>query len=60
MTNAQKLQSKAQVIQNTAYRSSLQASYMISLGTTIQENQPATQIATRHNIFSKVAPNISL
>ena len=59
VTNAHKLQSKVQVIRNTAYQSSMQASYMIGSGTTIQENQPAVQIAARHNIFSHMAPYIS-
>ena len=59
MTNAYKLQSKVQVIQNTAYRPSAQASYTIGSGTTIQENQPAVQIAARHNIFSQMVQNMS-
>ena len=39
MTNAHKLQSKVQVIRNTAYRPSTQVSYTIGSGTTMQENQ---------------------
>ena len=43
-------------INGTGYTSytksaSTQVSYPISTGTTIQENQPAAQIAARHNIF---------
>ena len=55
MTNAHKLQSKVQVMQNTAYQPSMLASYTICLRTTIQENKPAAQIAARHNIFSRAA-----
>ena len=32
---------------------------MIGSGTTIQKNQPAAQIAARHNIFSQMAPYMS-
>ena len=45
-----------QVIRNTAHRPSTQASYTIGSGTTLQENQPAAQIAAKHNIFSRMAP----
>ena len=45
-----------QVIWNTAHRPSTQASYTIGSGTTMQENQPAAQIAARHNIFPQMAP----
>ena len=50
---------KAQVIRNTAHRPSTQASYTIGSGTTMQENQPAAQIAAKHNIFSRMAPYMS-
>ena len=43
---------KVQVIRNTAHWPSLQASYTIGSGATMQENQPAAQIAAKHNIFS--------
>ena len=46
---------KVQVIQNMAHRTSMQASYMIGLGMTMQENQLAAQIAARHNIFPQMA-----
>ena len=36
---------KVQVIRNTAHRPSMQASYTIGSGTTMQGNQPAAQIA---------------
>ena len=42
---------KVQVIRNTAHRPSTQASYTIGPGTTMQEIQPAAQIAAKHNIF---------
>ena len=48
MPNAHKLQSKVQVIPNTAYRPCTKASYTIGLATTMKENQPAAQIAGRH------------
>ena len=44
------LQSKVHVIRNSAYRPSMQASYMIGLKTTMQRNQLAAQIAARHTI----------
>ena len=50
---------KVQVIRNTAHRPSTQASYTIGLGTTMQENQLAAQIAAKHNIFSRMAPYMS-
>ena len=50
---------KVQVIWNTAHRPSTQASYTIASGTTIQENQPAAQIAAKHNIFSCMASYMS-
>ena len=50
---------KVQVIRNTAHRPSTQASYTIGLGTTMQENQLAAQIAAKHNIFSCMAPYMS-
>ena len=37
----------------------LQASYMIALGTTILENQPAAKIAARPNIIRQMAPYMS-
>ena len=44
-------------IRNTAHRPNMQASYMKGSGTTMQENQPAAQIAAKHNIISQmVAP----
>ena len=43
---------KVQVIRNMAYQPSMQASYTICSGMTMQENQPAAQIAARHDIFS--------
>ena len=46
---------KEQVIRNTAHRPSTQASYTIGLRTTMLENQPAAQIAARHNIFPEMA-----
>ena len=42
-----------------ANRPSTQASYTIGLGTTMQENQPAAQIAAEHNIFYHMAPYMS-
>ena len=51
--------SRLQVIRNTAHRSSTQASYTIGLGTIMQENQPAAQIAARHNIFPQMKPYMS-
>ena len=42
---------QVQIIQNAAHRSSTWASFTTGSGTTMQENQPASQIATRHNIF---------
>ena len=59
MISAHKLQSKVQVIRNTAYWPSMQTSGTIDSGTTMQENQPAAQIAARHNIFSQMAPYMS-
>ena len=50
---------KVQVIRNTAHRPSTQASYTIGSGTTMQENQPAAQIAAEHNIFPRMAPYMS-
>ena len=44
-----------QVIRNTAHRPSTQASYTIGSRTTMQENQPAAQIAAKHNIFSRMS-----
>ena len=44
MTIAYKLQSKVQVIRNTAYRLNTQAKYAIGSATIIPENQPAAQI----------------
>ena len=49
MTNAHMLTSKVYVIRNMAYRPSMQVSYAIGLGTTIQENQPAVQIELQLN-----------
>ena len=59
MTDAHKLQSKVQVIRNTAYRPSTQASFTVGSGTTMQENQLAAQIAAEHNIFPQMAPYMS-
>ena len=53
------LQSKVQVLRNTAHRLSTQASYTIGSGTTLQENQPAIQIAAKHSIFSRMVPYMS-
>ena len=39
---------KVQVIRNTAHRPSMQASYTMGSGTTIQANQQAAQIAAEH------------
>ena len=50
---------KVQVIRNTAHRPSTQASYTIGSGTTMQENQPAAQIAAKRNIFPHMAPYMS-
>ena len=47
------------VIRSTAYWPSMQASYMIGSETTMQRNQPAAQIATRHNIFPQMVPYMS-
>ena len=47
---------KVQVIRNTAHQPSTQASYLIGSGTTMQENQPAAQIAAKHSIFPQMAP----
>ena len=38
---------------------SMQASYTIGSGTTMQENQPEVQIAAKHNIFPQIAPYMS-
>ena len=54
MTNEYKLQSKLQVIQNTAYRPNTMASYTVGLGTIIQENQPGAQIVA--SIFTQMVP----
>ena len=59
VTNAHMLQSKVQVIRNTAYRPITQASYTIGSGTTTQEIQQAAQIAARHNLFPHMAPYMS-
>ena len=52
---------KVQFIQNKAHRLSTLAlaSYMITSGMTMQENQLAAQIAARHNIFSQLASYMS-
>ena len=50
---------KVQVIRNTAHRPSMQASYTIGSGATMQEYQPAAQIAARHNIFPQMAQYMS-
>ena len=39
-------------------RPTMQASYTIGLGATMQENQPAPQIAARHNISPQMAPYV--
>ena len=44
---------------NMAHQPSLQASHTIYSGTTMQENQPAAQIAARHDIFPQMAPYMS-
>ena len=58
MSDAHELQSKVQVIRNTAHRPSTQASYTAGSGTTIQENQPAAKIAASHTGFSQMVPNV--
>ena len=50
---------KVQVIRNTAHRPGMQANYLIGSGTTMQENQPAAQIAAKHSIFPQMAPYMS-
>ena len=50
---------KVQVIRNTAHRPSLQASYTIGSGMTIQENQTAAQNAAKHSIFPQMEPYMS-
>ena len=47
---------KVQVVRNTAHRPSTQASYSIGSGTTIQEIQPAAQIAAKDGIYPQMAP----
>ena len=42
-----------------AHRPSMQASYTVGSGKTMQENQLAAQIAARHNIYPKMAPYMS-
>ena len=37
----------------------MQASYTIGLGTTMQENQPAVQIAAKHSFFPQMMPYMS-
>ena len=49
---------EVQIIRNTAYRPSTQASYTTGSGMTMQENQPAAQIAPKHSIFSQMAPYV--
>ena len=44
---------------NTVHQPSLQASHTIYSGTTLQENQPAAQIAARYNIFPQMVPYMS-
>ena len=46
---------KVQVILNTSHWPSMQASYTIGSGTTMQENQPAAQIAAKHKKISFLA-----
>ena len=43
---------KVQVIRNTAHWPSTQASYRIGSGMTMQENQPAAQIAAKQYLSS--------
>ena len=47
---------KVPLIRISAHQPSRQASYTIGSGTTMQENQPAAQIAAKHNIFPQMAP----
>ena len=49
---------KVQVIRNMAHRPSMQASYTIGSGMTMQENQHAAQIAAKHSIIPQMAPYI--
>ena len=49
---------KVQTIRNMAHWPITLASYTIGSETTMQENQPATQIA-RHNIFLQMGPYMS-
>ena len=44
---------------NTVRQPSLQASHTIYSGKTLQENQPAAQIAARHNIFPQMVSYMS-
>ena len=49
---------KYRLYENAAHRPSTQASYTIGSRTTIQENQPAAQIAAKHSIFPRMAPYV--
>ena len=46
---------KVHLVQVIQIRPTTQASYMIDSGTTMQENQPAAQIAVKHSIFPQMA-----
>ena len=50
---------KVQVILNMAHQPSMQTSYTMGSGTTMQENQLAAQSAAEHNIFPQMAPYMS-
>ena len=50
------LQSKYKIYE---IRPTMQASYTIGSGTTMQENQRAAQIAAKHSIFPQMAPYMS-
>jgi hypothetical protein len=47
------------IVRNTAYRPSTQASYTIGSVATVQRNQPAAQVAARHNIFPQMASYVT-
>ena len=47
------------IVRNTVYRPSTQASYTIGSVATVQRNQPAAQVAVRHNIFPQMASYVT-
>ena len=55
----EKTQKRGAERRNMAHQPSLQASHTIYSGTTLQENQPAAQIAARYNIFPQMVPYMS-